>query len=99
MANVRKVRMKQLDRTKVESLLKENGGKFFSCEFTKQDGSLRKIHGRTGVKKYLRGGKNKVAKSSNSLVTMWEKKVTDYRTMNLKTLSKLTLRGNTYKIV
>lgn len=88
-----------LDRTKVLDEIKDNKGKFFSCEFTKADGSLRKLHGRTGVKKHLRGGVNKVQKPSNSLVTAWDRRAEDYRTINIKTLSKITLRGKTYKVV
>ena len=89
---------KVLDRTRVEKVISDNKGKFFSCEFTKKDGSVRKIHGRTGVKKYLKGGVNKVQKQSNSLMTVWEKEVADYRSVNLNTMTKLTLQGVSYRI-
>lgn len=91
-------KIKVLDRTRVEKVISDNKGKFFSCEFTKKDGSTRKMHGRTGVKKYLRGGVNKVQKQSNSLMTVWEKEVSDYRSVNLSTMTKLTLQGVSYKI-
>ena len=94
-----KNRIPVLDRTKVLDELNDNGGKFFSCVFTKADGTERLLHGRTGVKKYLKGGANKVQKKGNSLLTAWDRREEDYRTINLKTLSKLTVRGTSYRIV
>ena len=35
--------MNKLDRTKLEHMIRSTKGKFFSVEFTKQDGSLRKM--------------------------------------------------------
>ena len=92
-------KVKVLDRTKVQEVIKENKGKFFSAVFTKSDNTERMIHGRTGVKKYLRGGVNKVQKLSNALLTLWDRKAEDYRSLNIKTMSTLTLRGVKYRIV
>lgn len=90
---------KIIDRTKVLYEIKDNRGKFFSCEFIKADGTLRKLHGRTGVTKYLKGGVNKVQKKSNSLVTAWDRQQEDYRTINIKTISKLTMQGVVYRVI
>ena len=95
----RNAKVPVMDRTKVLDELKLNRGKFFSCEFVKVDGSTRKLHGRTGVTKHLKGGVNKVQKKSNSLVTAWDRKEEDYRTINIKTLSKITLMGKSYKVI
>ena len=38
-----------------EAIKTIKSGRFFSAEFTKKDGSQRRIVGRVGVKKYLTG--------------------------------------------
>jgi hypothetical protein len=45
----------------IKEVVKSNQGRFFTVTFIKKDGSVRKINGRLGVKKYLKGGKNTVA--------------------------------------
>lgn len=44
------------DIKKVREVLESSGGKFFSVEFTKKDGSTRKMVASTHVHKYLKGG-------------------------------------------
>ena len=39
-------------------MLDINDGKFVTVTFRKKDGSIRTITGRSGVKKYLKGGKS-----------------------------------------
>ena len=95
---VYKNRVPVIDKAKVLDEINENKGKFFSCEFTKKDGSIRKMHGRTGVKKCLKGGVNKVQKKSNSLLTVWDRREEDYRTLNISSMSKLTIRGISYRV-
>ena len=54
-----------------DSIRKIAGGKFFSVEFEKKDGTLRKMTCRLGVKKHLKGGKSTVA-HKNELLTVFE---------------------------
>jgi hypothetical protein len=46
----------------MQNLIEQSNGKMFACTFVKSDGSLRELNGRIGVKKYLKGSKNKPAK-------------------------------------
>jgi len=39
--------------TKTEVLKHIDSGKFFSCKFVKQNGEIRTLRGRTGVRKYI----------------------------------------------
>jgi len=44
----------------IKQKIQEQGGKFFSVEFTKKDGTTRVMLCKVGVTKYLRGGKRTV---------------------------------------
>lgn len=61
-------------------------GKFFSAEFIKKDGSLRKIHARSGVSKYLSGRGRKWNPEEKGYLTVWDAKKEQYRMLNTKTL-------------
>lgn len=91
--------METLSRTKLESMIKSSGGRFISVKFVKKNGDTRLLHGRLGVKKYLRGGVNKVVNSTNSYITVWDKKVAMYRTVNLDTVTELKVNKHQYEIL
>lgn len=90
--------MEKLSRVKLESMIKSAKGKFISVTFVKKNGEVRKLHGRTGVTKDLRGGVNKVVKDTNSYITVWDKSKQEYRTVNLDTVSELHMCKHTYKV-
>lgn len=90
-------KVRTISKQDAEQLIKENKGKFFSCEFTKQDGSHRKIHGRTGVKKGVVGTVKRATKSK--AITLWEKEIDAFRKVIPSSISKLTLMHRTYKVV
>ena len=70
-----------------------NKGRFITVDFFKKDGSLRKMNGRTGVKKNLRGGENLAVASGNypNLITFYDVKVQDYRMINLDTVQEIRM--------
>ena len=72
------------------------GDKIFYCEFIKNDGSLRKMKCRLGVKKYLNGGQLKynTAEQNNLIVFDMEKR--DYRTIKCDNIVKIKARGFIY---
>lgn len=88
-----------LTREKIYQLLQEQDGKFFSVVFRKKNGQLRKINGRLGVTKYLRGGANKVMRYDNPYETVFECSALDYRTANLHTVEKVYANKCVYKVV
>ena len=90
--------MLELSRTKLESTIKSSGGRFFSTTFTKKDGTERKLTGRLGVTSHLQGGKNNVVKESNSYMTVFDKDVRAYRTVNLDTVTELHIDKKAYRI-
>jgi len=85
-------------REKVSDLLHSQDGKFYTVYFTKVDGTRRKMNGRLGVKKYLKGGVNRVEKWDNPLKTMFECVVLGYRTVNLHTVTKIVAGNIVYTV-
>ncbi len=71
-------------RSKIQSIINENGGKFFTVKFHKVDGSIRKMNCRTGVKKWLKGGQLSYrAEDKPNLRVVYDVAAKDYRTINL----------------
>lgn len=46
-------------------------GKFVTVTFVKNDGTIRKINGRVGVKKYLRGGNDRSTATKEKYLLLW----------------------------
>ena len=71
-------------RSKIQSIINDNGGKFFSVKFHKVDGSIRKMTCRAGVKKYLKGGDLSYrSEDKPNLKVVYDIKSKGYRTINL----------------
>ena len=71
-------------RSKIKSIINENGGKFFTVKFHKVDGSIRKMNCRTGVKKWLKGGQLSYrVEDKPNLRVVFDVAAKDYRTINL----------------
>ena len=77
---------KQMQPT-VEKLIRGTNGKFFHVEFTKRDGSLRKMTARIGVKKHLKG----IGMSHNPTdlghIIVWDTTKKAYRTVDTRAVS------------
>jgi hypothetical protein len=85
-------------RKDLKNFLKGTGGKFFGVTFVKKDGSLRKMNARVGVKKYLKGGENKVEAPDRPYVTVFDVHKKGYRTVNVDTVQEVHYNGLNIKI-
>jgi hypothetical protein len=85
-------------KTEVNAFKELVGGKIFSVEFIKKDGTIRRMTCRFEVKKYLKGGSLAYDAASLNYLTVFDMEKKEYRTVNLNTLQKLTFEGNTYTI-
>jgi hypothetical protein len=75
-------------------------GQFFTVEFIKKDGTLRKMNCRTGVKKYLsNNGKTiKITRPiDNGILRVYDIKKEAYRSINLDTVKKINFNKISYK--
>jgi len=88
----------KIARENIKEYIKSNGNKIFSAEFIKKNGQRRKMVARIGVKNHLRGGQNNVVRPDRSYMTVFDMQKQEYRTLNLRTLKKLRISGNTYEI-
>lgn len=70
--------------------------KIFSATFIKKNGEKRKIVGRLGVKKHLKGGEKRYDSEALDYVTVFDFQKKEYRTLNLNTLVDVTVSGVTY---
>lgn len=75
----------------IEGAIKSTQGRFFTVTFRKQNGQLRKMNCRLGVKKHLKGGKSTTAGYDN-YITVFDMVSHQYRTINLDTITEF--RGN-----
>lgn len=85
-------------KTEVKQLRELVGNKIFSVEFTKKDGSLRKMVCRLGVKKHLKGGELGYDAEAMNYLTVFDLQSEEYRTINVNTLKSITFEGVTYEI-
>ena len=72
-----------------EAIKTIKSGRFFSAEFTKKDGSQRRIVGRVGVKKYLTGRGMAWNPSDKGYIPVYDLEKSEYRMLNTKTLTKV----------
>jgi len=68
-------------------------GKFFSVEFVKKDGSVRKMNCRGGVKKYLKGGDSTI-KHIDNLVSVFDMQAKQYRCFDVSRLNMVRFGGD-----
>lgn len=99
---VKKVKLNnplQLNRVNLLNFILSQNGKFVSVRFKKLNGESRTLVGRLGVKKFLKGGQNKVESMERPYLTIFDIKLMKYRTVNLATISQIKTKGQVYVIV
>jgi len=89
---------RKIARENLKEVLKKTGGHFFTVEFYKKDGTLRKMNARLGVKRYLKGGENKVEAPDRPYMTVYDVQNKGYRTVNLHTVTKVRANGNEFEV-
>ena len=90
--------MKEIKRTDVLNLLKENKDKCFAVVFLKKSGELRTMNCMLGVKKHLKGGKLKFNPLERGYVVVLDTKKKAYRMINLETINNITSKGVEYHV-
>jgi hypothetical protein len=89
--------MKRLELLEKINLL---SGRFFTVEFIKKDGTIRKMNCRTGVKKYLSNNGKQIKLSSpidNGILRVYDIHAKGYRSINLDTIKKINYNKITLK--
>ena len=81
-----------IDRMKLRRLINNANGKFFTVDFTKNDGTLRTMTCRLGSTSKLKGGANKTD------IVVYEATKRQYRTINLSTIFRVRADDTYYKV-
>ena len=81
-----------MTKKEIKSLV---GSKFFTVDFIKKDGSLRVMNARLGVTKALKGGEKTYNDNDFNYLTVFDVKSKGYRTINLDTIQRLKVNGET----
>jgi len=93
--------MKNLAISKAVPFIKSTNGRFFSVQFTKKDGTTRKMTARTGVSKFVKGTGNysHTRDTRRNTLTVWDAAKRDYRAVPLDRVQWIKIDGETYNIV
>jgi len=70
-------------------------GKFFTIIFEKKDGSIRKLNGRTGVVRYLKGTGS--SKRPSAIRAVWDRSNLAYRSFDINRLIEVRAHGRVYQ--
>ncbi len=81
----------------IRNLIQSSNGRFFTATFLKKNGEVRVMNARIGVKAHSAGGTPSTA-AHEQYMTVFDAKIKAYRTLNLETISKLTINGVTFRI-
>lgn len=82
-------------REKILDSIKATNGAIFGVEFVKKNGDVRRMTARTGVVKHLCGGVKTTASKAH-LVTVFDTAKGEYRCINLDTIQRLTMFGQSF---
>lgn len=79
----------------ISDFVAKSNGKFITVEFIKKDGSVRKLNGRIGVTKHLKGGQSTI--DPTKYIVIYDNVATGYRCINRNTILSVTCNGLTIR--
>jgi hypothetical protein len=85
--------MKTLKRSKIQEFLDKLGGRVFTVEFFKKDGTLRMMNCRKGVTRHLSGDGPSTTAHIEKYVTVFDMQLKQYRNINKETMVAIRANG------
>jgi hypothetical protein len=85
----------KMRREMAKEIIKAQKGKFFTAYFNGVKGGMHTVNGRTGVTKFLRGGKS-TSEGHGHLLTAFSVQKMDYRNIHLDGCTMIVAGGTTY---
>lgn len=79
-----------------KEILRATNGRFFSVEFLKKDASTRRLNGRVGVKRYVKGTGMAYDPEERGLLVVYDLQKRGYRMVNLETVKRIKCWGKEY---
>lgn len=86
-------------RTNLKDLFRKQVGKFVGVEFTKKNGTCRRLNGRLGVVKHLKGGSCSVEGEALPYLVIYDVRTPGYRAVNLATVSEVRALNTRYTVI
>lgn len=84
--------------TDLNNIIAAQNGKIFTAIFMGRDGKMHTVNGRTGVRKFTKGGPNHAA-GKKHLVTTFSMPKMAYRNVTLPGVTEIRANGVIYKVV
>lgn len=75
----------------LSTVLENTNGRFFTVEFTKKDGTVRKMNARLGVTKHLKGGDCTL--NREQFIIVFDMQAKGYRAINRDTILTVSCDG------
>lgn len=75
----------------LSTVLENTNGRFFTVEFTKKDGTVRKMNARLGVTKHLKGGDCTL--NREQFIIVFDVQAKGYRAINRDTILTVSCDG------
>lgn len=91
-------KLSEIKRVRLEAFLRSLKGHIFSVEFTKKDNTKRVMNARLSVSKSVKGT-GKPNGFSTPCIKVYDMQKQAYRQINLSTVKKLRANGVEYKVV
>lgn len=88
-----------ITKRKAVNIINKTGGKIFTAQFVKKDGTVRDMNCRLGVTAHLKGGELAFNPSDYKLKVVFDVQKKQYRMINLDSLRALRFNGVRYRIV
>jgi hypothetical protein len=87
-----------INKSEIRDLIPKDG-KIFTVIFLKQDGTIRKLTGRKGVKKYATGDGLRFNPDERGLFVMFEMRTKSYRLINFNGMQRMKINKVEYEII
>jgi hypothetical protein len=81
---------------RLDTIIERNKGKILGLTFTKKDGTIRRMNGIFGVRKFLKGGV--FNGDRRKYIVIWDMQKRDYRSVNRFTISELRTGKQVYRL-
>jgi hypothetical protein len=75
------------------------GGRIFTVDFIKKDGTSRTMNCRMGVTRHLKGGKASYNAQDKNMLHVFDMQKRQYRTINVSTVTAIRCNGDSFLVM
>lgn len=88
----------KITKLQAKELIKASKGKIFTARNIKKDGTVRAMNGRLNVRKGVKGVGMKYNPDDYNMITIFDMKRQEFRTLNLDTVYQLDYQHERYEV-